>query len=132
MNAMRESQAFKWGIEIWGLGSMLSAPAGRGEFMFGHDGANDPAINASVHINPVTRDGIIVLVTGSRTLASQLGSDWVFWQTGLPDFLSMPGEVKRMVPSLFGIAVTILLVATIMGWRLRHSRRRRGVSPEAA
>ena len=110
---------------------MLYAPAARGHFVFGHDGANEPAINASVRVNPVTGDGIVVLVTGSRTLASKLGSDWVFWQTGLPDFLSIPGEVKRVVPVLLGGALTILLVATVMGWRLRHSRQRSGASPEA-
>ena len=77
-NAIRRPHATTWGIEIWGLGAMLYAPAARGHFVFGHDGANEPAINASVRVNPVTGDGIVVLVTGSRTLASKLGSDWAF------------------------------------------------------
>jgi CubicO group peptidase (beta-lactamase class C family) len=132
INAIRRPHASQLGIEIWGLGVMLYAPAARGDFVFGHDGANEPAINASVRVNPVTGDGIVVLVTGSRTLASDVGSDWVFWQTGLPDFLSIPGEIKRVVPVVLGGGFAILLVATVMGWRLRRARQRKDASPEAA
>lgn len=61
-----------------------------------------------------------MLVTGSRTLASEQGFHWVFWQTGLPDFLSIPGEVQRVVPVLLGGTLAILLVAISMAWRQRR------------
>jgi hypothetical protein len=121
IDAMRKPHATLWGIDIWGLGAMLYAPTASGHFVFGHDGANEPAINASVRVNPDTGDGIVVLVTGSHTLASALGSHWVFWQTGLPDFLSVPGEITRVAPVLLSGAFIILLVAIVIGWRLRRA-----------
>ncbi len=82
------------GVDIWGLGTVLYAPTDHGGHIFGHDGANEPAISATVRINPKTEDAIIVLATGSRALASQLGAEWVFWQTGLPDILTIPTEIR--------------------------------------
>src|SRR5690606_3357618 len=81
IDAMREPHATLRGIEVWGLGTVLYAPTDGGDFVFGHDGVNEPAVNASVRVNPDTGDGIVVLATGSRTLASELGGHWVFWQT---------------------------------------------------
>lgn len=123
IDAMRQAHAKSQGIEIWGLGTMLYAPTATGNFVFGHDGANQPAINASVRVNPDTRDAIIVLETGNRTLATQVASEWVFWQTGLPDFLSIPGEIRRTVPVLIGGAFFILLAAVFIA-RRRHSKRK--------
>jgi CubicO group peptidase (beta-lactamase class C family) len=121
IDAMRKPHATLWGIDIWGLGAMLYAATASGHFVFGHDGANEPATNASVRVNPDTGDGIVVLVTGSHTLASALGSHWVFWQTGLPDFLSVPGEITRVAPVLLSGAFIILLVGIVIGWRRRRA-----------
>jgi len=120
IDAMREPHATLWGVEIWGLGTILYAPTASDDFIFGHDGTNEPAIGASVRVNPDTGDGIIVLMTGSQTLASELGAHWVFWQTGLPDFFSIPGEVQRVVPVLLGGTLVILLVAISIAWRQRR------------
>ena len=93
--------------------------------MFGHDGANDPAINTSVRINPDTRDGFISLITGHPSLASKLGSHWVLWQTGYPDFLSTDVALRSAVrPSLLGIGVITAIV-------LIRFRRRAVGSPSA-
>ena len=87
--------------------------ASHGDFVFGHDGANDPAINSSVRINPATSDGIVMLVSGHPTLASDIGSEWVLWQTGYPDFLSTERALKSaLIPALLGV-VLILLVTVI-------------------
>lgn len=126
IDAMRKPHATSQGIDIWGLGTILYAPAASGHFVFGHDGVNEPAISASVRINPDTGDGIVVLVTGSRTLAPALGFHWVFWQTGLPDFLSIPGEIKRVAPVLLGGAFVILLVAIVIVWRRRRAQEKLG------
>lgn len=75
-----------------------------------------------MRVNPDTGDGIVVLATGSQTLASTLGFHWVFWQTGLPDFFSISGEVSRVMPALLGGSLVILLVAISMAWRRRRSR----------
>lgn len=124
IKAMRQPHATSQGIEIWGLGPMLYAPASSGDFVFGHDGKNEPAISATVRVNPDTNDGIVVLVTGSPTLASTLGSHWVFWQTGVPDFLSIPGEIRRVSPVLLGGAFIILLVAIFIGGRRSGAKKR--------
>ena len=83
-----------------------------------------------MRFNPNTKDGIIVLVTGNRTLAAKLGADWVFWQTGLPDFLSVPGEIKRVIPVLSAGSIFILLVTTLVAWRKRKRNDEEREVPE--
>lgn len=118
--SMRVAEASSMGVGIWGLGTILYAPTDDGDMVFGHDGVNEPAISATVRINPDTADAIVVLATGSKTLASQLGGEWVFWQTGLPDTLSIPAEIRRVMPWLIGGVSGIVLVTTIVVWRSRR------------
>lgn len=119
---MRATEARSMGVGIWGLGTILYAPTSSGDMVFGHDGVNDPAISATVRINPSTQDAIIVLATGSKTLASRLGSEWVFWQTGVPDALTIPSELERAVPIASAGAAGILFFAAWSGWRARRRR----------
>lgn len=119
LDSMRSAQAKSMGVDIWGLGTVLYAPT-HGGVVFGHDGVNDPAISATVRINPSTGDAIIVLVTGSKTLASKLGGEWVFWQTGLPDVLTIPAEIRTVVPVLVAGACGIVLFAFLLVWRQRR------------
>ena len=121
--SMRKAEAQSMGVDLWGLGTVLYAPTAAGSVVFGHDGVNEPAISATVRINPETKDAIIVLATGSRALASQLGSEWVFWQTGLPDVLTLPAEIRRVLPVLGVGAFGIVLVAFIPAWRNRRRRK---------
>jgi CubicO group peptidase (beta-lactamase class C family) len=122
LESMRAAEAKTMGVDIWGLGTVLYAPTGNGGAVFGHDGTNEPAISATVRINPKTEDAIIVLATGSRELASQLGAEWVFWQTGLPDILSIPAEIRRVIPLLGAGACGIVLLAFLPVWRKRRRR----------
>lgn len=120
LESMRVAEATSMGVDLWGLGTVLYAPTQDGRSVFGHDGINEPAISATVRINPQTEDALIVLATGSKTLASQIGAEWVFWQTGLPDVLSLPGEVRGVMPVL-GIGVFgIVLIAVVALWRTRR------------
>lgn len=123
IDAMRKPYATSQGIDIWGLGTMLYAPVKSGDFTFGHDGVNEPAISASVRINPDTGDGIVVLATGAKNLAPGLGFQWIFWQTGLPDFLSIPGEIKRVMPVLLSGIVVIVIAAIIVALYRRRIRK---------
>lgn len=124
LDAMRSVQAKSMGADIWGLGTILYAPTQRGGVVFGHDGVNDPAISATVRINPDSGDAIIVLATGSKALASQLGGQWVFWQTGLPDVLAIPAEIRTVLPALLAGAGGIAVVAFLLAWRQRRSKPR--------
>ncbi|MEM1433252.1 MAG: serine hydrolase domain-containing protein [Pseudomonadota bacterium] len=117
--AMREPHGFVLGSGIWGLGTILYVATPGGDHVFGHDGANDPALNTSVRTNPETADGIVMLVSGHPTLASDIGSEWVLWQTGAPDFLSTERTLESaFVPILFGSMLIVLLVVL---WLRRRS-----------
>lgn len=119
LEAMRQPQGFVMGAGIWGLGTMLYAPTPGGDYAFGHDGANDPAINSTVRLNPETSDGIVLLVSGHPTLASNIGSEWVLWQTGYPDFLSTEKALgSAMLPILAG---SFLIFALGFWWIRRQT-----------
>jgi CubicO group peptidase (beta-lactamase class C family) len=120
LESMRTAEASSMGVDIWGLGTILYAPTKHGGVIFGHDGANEPAISATVRINPESEDAIIVLATGSKVLASQLGAEWVFWQTGLPDVLTLSAEIRRVMPLMGGGALGIVLLAFVPVWRKRR------------
>ena len=80
---MREPHASVMGMSIWGMGPILLAPNNSGGFVIGGAGIRArPAINADVRINPATQNGIVVLQTGNRALATDLASEWTFWETG--------------------------------------------------
>jgi CubicO group peptidase (beta-lactamase class C family) len=79
---MRRPHASKYGQAIWGLGTMLYAGDGEGDFVIGHDGNNAPAINTAARFNPSTGNGIVVLETGNPLLATTLAGEWVFWRRG--------------------------------------------------
>jgi CubicO group peptidase (beta-lactamase class C family) len=127
LDSMRTAQARSMGVDIWGLGTILYAPTQNGDVVFGHDGVNDPAISATVRINPSTGDAIIVLATGSKDLASQLGGEWVLWQTGLPDVLTVPAEIRAVMPVLVAGACGIVFLAFVLVWleRRRNIQRDR-------
>jgi len=86
---MREPEAKVGALPIWGLGTILYAQTTGGEHVFGHDGANDPAINVSVRINPENGHALIVLVSGHPSLATDLGARWVLAETGKPDIFTL-------------------------------------------
>ncbi len=82
INDMWQPHAAKFGQDIWGLGTILYASNDEGGFVVGHDGKNDPAINAAARLDPATGNGIVVLETGNPLLATELAGEWVFWETG--------------------------------------------------
>jgi len=126
---MRKPHASKMGADIWGLGVMLFAPNNQGDFIIGHDGSNEPAINTAARLDPSTGDGIVVLETGHPHLATRLAGEWVFWHTGNLDLLMVTMNARRMVQLVVGGWIVIVLGAIVWGWRMRRTRlsRRRTV-----
>ena len=107
LHALRKPEAFEFGAPIWGAGAILYAPIAD-DFVFGHDGANDPAINSSIRINPVTGDAFVMLVSGHPDLATRIGSEWVFWQTGTPDILAVEQALgSALLPIVVGGALIL-------------------------
>ncbi|MEQ8486989.1 MAG: serine hydrolase domain-containing protein [Pseudomonadales bacterium] len=122
LTLMRQPAARTRGTDVWGLGHMLYTDNDAGGFIIGHDGGNRPAINTTVRFDPASGDGIIVLVTGNRRLASELGGEWVFWRTGRLDIASYADALDRVVVTIaVGWAVIALLFGAI-GWRVARRR----------
>lgn len=119
IDSMREPHASAFGADIWGLGTMLYAPTESGDHIYGHDGQNDPAINASVRINPETGDAFIAFVSGGPSLATALAYEWVLWQTGLPDFLHTEAVIRDAIPMFLIGSMLILVLAGARIWYRR-------------
>lgn len=122
---MWRPHASRFGEDIWGLGTMLYAGNNQGGFIVGHDGNNEPAINTAARLYPATGNGIVILETGTPLLATQLASEWVYWETGNVDFLAftmgIPGMLRLM---MFG-SVAIVLVVPAVAWSIRRRRQTR-------
>jgi CubicO group peptidase (beta-lactamase class C family) len=131
LKLMRQPHASQMGADIWGLGTMLYAPNGAGDFIIGHDGKRQPAINTAVRLNPATGDGIVVLQSGNQLLATKVAGEWVFWQTGTIDFLMFTLVAKKMITIVFIGWGLIILTALFIGWRRSRGRRIRAAERKA-
>jgi hypothetical protein len=123
LTGMRGPHASKWGADIWGLGTMLYASNNADDFIFGHDGNNEPAINTAARLDPGSGDGIIILETGNPLLATTLAGEWTFWRTGNVDFLMLTVASQAALRVLAIGCIVIILTAVIVGWRLKKRAR---------
>lgn len=121
---IRQPHASDFGADIWGLGVMLYAPNNRGDFIIGHDGNNEPAINTAARFDPATGSGIVVLSTGSPMLATEIAGEWVFWKTGNVDSLTFVSRLSTAIAIFAAGAVAIFLAGLFVVWRRRNSRRK--------
>lgn len=117
--SMRAPHGRRAGFDIWGLGTILYAPTEGGDFIFGHDGANEPGINAAIRINPENSSAVVIMVSGHPTLATNIGSDWVFWQSGYPDLFATDAVLSSMlIPGLVGaLGIAGLTLLLGVAWR---------------
>lgn len=122
--AMQAPQAHQFGAAIWGLGTILYAPNDAGGFVIGHDGSNTPAINTAVRFNPANGDAIIVLETGSPLIATQIASEWVFWQTGNVDLFDVITATPQMLLLTAAGLIAILVTGFFALWRVWRRKRR--------
>lgn len=126
LEQMRQPHASQFGADIWGLGTILYAPNSAGSFVVGHDGNNEPAINTAVRLNPATGNGIVILETGNKLLATRLAGEWVFWETGNLDIFMVIMESGWMLRVVASGWIAILVTAGLRARRIFHQRR--GVS----
>lgn len=99
----------------WGLGHALYVANNADGYVVGHDGGNLPALGHTVRLNPETGNGIVLMISGNLHLASQLGDDWVYWETGrVTANARLRIVLNRLVPTIAGIGLGALL---IMLWR---------------
>jgi CubicO group peptidase (beta-lactamase class C family) len=132
LREMASPQAYLFGLPIWGLGESLYAPT-RDGFVIGHDGQNYPAINTTARVDPATGNGIIVLTTGSATLAREIGGEWTFWQTGKVglDTIMLFDAPKIGFVWFAGAIVIVVVVAAAAIVRRRRAQRRISAPPWA-
>ena len=123
LKLMRKPHGHSMGADIWGLGTMLFAPNGDNDFVIGHDGSNEPAINTAVRLNPASGDGIVILETGNELLATTLAGDWVFWQTGTIDVLKFTMVADTMISIIVAGWVVMILSVSIIFWRRTRAAR---------
>ena len=124
MALMRKSHASEMGADIWGLGVMLYAPNNSGDFIIGHDGSNEPAINTAARFDPATGDGVVVLSTGNPLLATELAGEWVFWKTGNVDSLTFAARLPGALKVLAG-GIALILAAAVISLLRRGSKAKR-------
>lgn len=122
LELMRTPHAAQMGTNIWGLGLMLYAPNNVGGYIVGHDGNNGPAINTVARFDPATGDGIVILSTGSKLLATELAGEWVFWKTGRIDNLMFLLLFETMAIWMGTGSLLIILVTLTYAWRRRKSK----------
>jgi CubicO group peptidase (beta-lactamase class C family) len=122
---MRQPHARKLGADIWGLGTILYASDNHESSVIGH-GGQSPALNASVRFNPASGDGFVLMSTGNRSLAADLGTEWTLWQTGNADIYLqanlLPRTVLRTAAGAAAIAVLCAIVVVATGRRKRAAR----------
>jgi len=125
LREMGTPQATLFGLPVWGLGESLYAPTAGGGFVIGHDGQNHPAINTTARIDPATGNGIIVLATGSPTVAREIGGEWTFWQTGKVglDTLILFDAPDILIVFAAGVIVIVVLIAAATLLRRRRARQ---------
>jgi len=123
--SMRKPYGQTLGFDIWGLGTILYAKTSNNDYVFGHDGGNDPAINSAARINPENRDAIIVLETGHPSLATNIASQWLLWQTGYPDLLDSDAIIKSAyLPAFLGVLLLLLFLGLLSHRRYKERGRR--------
>lgn len=122
LTQMRQPHASMFGLDIWGLGAILFVANGEGDFIFGHDGLGGPAINTAARFNPATGDGIIILSTGNRGLASKLAGEWGFWQVGRVDFTILPKQT--MVKTILAGWLVIFIASLLIVWLRRRAAKK--------
>jgi CubicO group peptidase (beta-lactamase class C family) len=109
------------GQDIWGLGTILYASNNEGGFVVGHDGNNEPAINTAARFNPATGNGIVMLETGNPLLATEIAGEWVFWETGNVDLLTLTMSAPGMFRTVAWGSLVIVLAGLLAAWRLRRA-----------
>jgi CubicO group peptidase (beta-lactamase class C family) len=125
LREMGTPRATLFGLPVWGLGETLYAETAGGGFVIGHDGQNHPAINTTARLDPATGNGIIVLATGSPTLAREIGGEWTFWQTGKVglDTLVLFDAPVIVIVFAAGVAVIVLSIAAAASRARRRARQ---------
>lgn len=117
LDVMYTPHAFVNDNGIHALGPTIFARNDDGVVIFGHDGYGGPAKNTAARINRDTRDGIIVFETGHDNLASPIADHWIFWKTGIADFVVITANKSWLLTLLIAGFIFILIGVVVLSRR---------------
>ena len=118
LDQMMRPQPGTENIRGWGLGHILYVENDAGGYVVGHDGGNSPALSSTLRVNPATGNGMVLMISGNLQLASQLGEDWVYWETGKLSFFARIGILgSRLLPGLGSIVFGAIAIVVVR-WKL--------------
>lgn len=122
LEIMRTPMGSSLGFEVYGVGVGLYGKDRAGDYIIGHDGSNRPAIGTTARINPSTGDGVIILATGHRNLATKIAGEWGVWKTGKPDIGLILSEVFGTIKLALVIGL-ITFVLILLLWLRRSAKK---------
>ncbi|MCK0069667.1 serine hydrolase domain-containing protein [Kordiimonas laminariae] len=122
LEIMRMPMGYSLGFEVYGVGVGLYGTDKAGEYVIGHDGSNRPAIGTTARINPSTGDGIIILATGHRNLATKIAGEWGVWKTGKPDIGLIFNEILGTIKLALVIGL-IVFISILILWLRRPVKK---------
>lgn len=117
LELMRQPHASTMGIDIWGAGVMLFVDNNQDDFIIGHGGLS-PDLNSTARINPATGNGIVMIETGNRALASDMATRWTLWEAGKPGMYLLRNLLPAMVTQVAIGYLVIILCSIFIAWRL--------------
>lgn len=109
---MSKPQSFINKTPIHGLGPHLYSKNDDSSNIIGHDGSGNNALNTAARIDLKSKDGIIILESGSFDFASSMADEWLFWKAGIADYVVITRN-KSYLLTLLLLGYSILLLSSI-------------------
>ena len=111
---MSKPETFIGNIGVYGLGPHLYSQNDQNSNIIGHDGSGNNAINTAARIDLKSKDGIIVLETGSYDIASGIADEWIFWKAGIADYVVMQRNKSYLLTLLIIGYIIIIGLAIVL------------------
>jgi hypothetical protein len=117
---MSQPETFIHNTPVYGLGPHLYSQKDQNSKIIGHDGSGGSVgINTTARIGLKSKDGIIILEMGSPDFASSMADEWLFWKTGIADYV----VIHRNIPYL--LTLLIIGYVVIIGFSVFLIRRKK-------
>ncbi len=123
ISKMSKPETFINNIGVYGLGPHLYSQNDQNSNIVGHDGSGNNALNTAARIDLKSKNGIIVLETGSHNLASSIADEWIFWKVGIADYVVMQRNIPYLLIVLT-IGILIIILLSIFSIRKKNKSRK--------
>jgi len=111
---MCKPEAFRNDYGVYGLGPHLYSQKNINSKIIGHDGSGGRVmINSAARIDLISKNGIIIFELGSPNIASSLADEWIFWKTGIADFVVMQRN-KMYLLTLLLVGYIVILISSLV------------------